>query len=114
MPVVIKNMDMPNTCLDCQFCFEIDEGIKACCSIMSDKNDSTMCREIDCKIGYCQDKPEWCPLEYEKVRNLLSEPFDKVEKSLKDIGISCRNDDGSVRNTLDVLKNCADKWNEMN
>lgn len=30
-------IDTPDTCLDCMFCFELDEGINACCSVMSDK-----------------------------------------------------------------------------
>lgn len=28
-------LDMPKTCLDCMFCFELDEGINACCSFES-------------------------------------------------------------------------------
>lgn len=37
-------MDTPETCLDCMFCFELDEGINACCSVMSDENDKGLCR----------------------------------------------------------------------
>lgn len=55
-------IDTPETCLDCMFCFELDEGIEACCSVMTDENDKTLCREINCKDGYCQNKPDWCPL----------------------------------------------------
>lgn len=56
-------MDTPKTCLDCMFCFELDEGINACCSVMSDENDKSLCRDIQCDGGYCQNKPKWCPLK---------------------------------------------------
>ena len=56
-------IDTPETCLDCMFCFELDEGINACCSVMSDENDKSLCRDIQCNGGYCQDKPGWCPLK---------------------------------------------------
>lgn len=56
-------IDMPETCLDCRFCREIDEGIEACCEVMDEPDDNTLCRMIDCKDGYCQNKPEWCPLQ---------------------------------------------------
>lgn len=52
--------NIPETCLDCQFCYELDEGIEACCSITNDPNDTSLMREIDEK--YCQDKPDWCPI----------------------------------------------------
>lgn len=56
-------MDTPKTCLDCMFCFELNEGINACCSVMSDENDKGLCRDIQCDGGYCQNKPKWCPLK---------------------------------------------------
>ena len=56
-------MDTPKICLDCMFCFELDEGINACCSVMSDENDKSLCRDIQCDDGYCQGKPDWCPLK---------------------------------------------------
>lgn len=56
-------IDMPGSCLDCRFCREIDEGIEACCEVMDEPDDNTLCRMIDCKDGYCQNKPEWCPLQ---------------------------------------------------
>ena len=49
-------IDTPKTCLDCMFCFELDEGINACCSVMSDENDKSLCRDIQCDGGYCQSK----------------------------------------------------------
>lgn len=56
-------VDTPETCLDCMFCFELDEGINACCSVISDENDKGLCRDIECDGGYCQNKPDWCPLK---------------------------------------------------
>lgn len=56
-------VDTPETCLDCMFCFELDEGINACCPVMSDENDKGLCRDIQCDGGYCQGKPDWCPLK---------------------------------------------------
>lgn len=55
-------IDTPETCLDCMFCFELDDG-DACCSVMSDENDNSICKDIQCDGGYCQNKPEWCPLK---------------------------------------------------
>lgn len=55
-------MDTPETCLDCMFCFELDEG-DACCSVMSDENDKSIYKDIQCDGGYCQSKPNWCPLK---------------------------------------------------
>lgn len=55
-------IDTPETCLDCMFCFELDE-CDACCSVMSDENDKSIHRDIQCDGGYCQNKPEWCPLK---------------------------------------------------
>lgn len=53
----------PENCLDCQFCYELDEGVEACCSIMDDDKDKSLMKEIDCEYGYCQGKPNWCPLK---------------------------------------------------
>ena len=53
-------MDMPDSCLDCRFCREIDEGIEACCEIMDEPSDSSLCRMIE---DYCQCRPNWCPLK---------------------------------------------------
>ena len=53
-------MDMPDCCLDCQFCREIDEAIEACCEIMDEPYDSSLCRMIE---DYCQCRPSWCPLK---------------------------------------------------
>ena len=54
-------MDTPETCGDCQFCYELDEGVKACCTLIGDEKG--LMKEIDCEDGYCQDKPNWCPLK---------------------------------------------------
>lgn len=56
-------IDTPEKCLDCQFCFELDEGVEACCSIADDDKDTRFIKKIDCEYGYCQGKPDWCPLK---------------------------------------------------
>ena len=56
-------IDTPENCLDCQFCFELDEGVEACCSISDDDKDTSLMKKIDCEYGYCQGKPDWCPLK---------------------------------------------------
>ena len=63
MSKAVLVMDMPETCLDCRFCREINEGIEACCEVMDEPNDNTFYRMIDSKNGYCQEKPHWCPLK---------------------------------------------------
>lgn len=56
-------IDTPENCLDCRFCYELDEGVEACCSISDDDKDVSLMKKIDCEYGYCQGKPEWCPLK---------------------------------------------------
>ena len=56
-------IDTPENCLDCQFCYELDEGVEACCSISDDDKDASLMKKIDCEYGYCQGKPDWCPLK---------------------------------------------------
>ena len=56
-------IDTPEKCLDCQFCYELDEGVEACCSISDDDKDTSFMKKIDCEYGYCQGKPDWCPLK---------------------------------------------------
>lgn len=56
-------IDTPETCLDCRFCYESDEGVEACCSISDDDEDTSLMKKIDCEYGYCQGKPDWCPLK---------------------------------------------------
>lgn len=55
-------IDAPENCLDCQFCYELDEGVEAYCSISDDDEDVNLMKKIDCEYGYCQSKPDWCPL----------------------------------------------------
>ena len=55
-------IDTPENCLDCQFCYELDEGVEAYCSISDDDKDTSLMKKIDCEYGYCQSKPDWCPL----------------------------------------------------
>lgn len=56
-------IDTPENCLDCQFCYELDEGAEACCSISDEDKDTSLMKKIDCEYGYCQGKPDWCPLK---------------------------------------------------
>ena len=56
-------INTPENCLDCQFCYELDEGVEACCSISDDDKDTSLMKKIDCEHGYCQGKPDWCPLK---------------------------------------------------
>lgn len=61
MSKAILVMDMPENCIDCRFCRETDEGIKACCEIVDEPYGSSLCRMID--SDYCQCRPSWCPLQ---------------------------------------------------
>ena len=54
-------MNMPESCVDCQFCYEYHEGIEACCTFTREPSNDDMYRTI--KEDYCQDKPDWCPLK---------------------------------------------------
>ena len=56
-------IDTPENCLYCQFCYELDEGVEACCSISDGDKDTRFMKKIDCEYGYCQSKPDWCPLK---------------------------------------------------
>lgn len=56
-------IDTPENCLDCQFCYELDEGVEACCSISDDDKDTNLMKKINCEYGYGQGKPDWCPLK---------------------------------------------------
>lgn len=56
-------MDTPETCLDCMFCFERNEGVEAHCSVVSGDEYSGFFRTIECEDGYCKSKPDWCPLK---------------------------------------------------
>ena len=44
-------IDTPENCLDCQFCYELDEGVEACCSISDDDEDASLMKKIDCEHG---------------------------------------------------------------
>lgn len=52
-------VDIPDFCMDCNFCREIDEGIEACCEMTVDYENNDCYRMID---DYCQSKPDWCPI----------------------------------------------------
>lgn len=77
-------IDTPETCVDCQFCYELDEGVEACCSISDDDKDAILMKKIDCEYGYCQGKPDWCPLKPLPEKKEYIVPIDNVE-SQKDI-----------------------------
>ena len=68
-------MDIPENCLDCQFCYELDEGVEACCSISDDDKDTSLMKKIDCEYGYCQGKPDWCPLNPLPKRKEITETY---------------------------------------
>lgn len=44
-------------------CFEINDGIDAQCSVVSGDEYNGFFRRIECAGGYCQSKPNWCPLK---------------------------------------------------
>ena len=54
-------MDETENCVDCQFCYEHDEGIEACCIITRYPDNDGTYREME--KDYCQIKPNWCPLK---------------------------------------------------
>lgn len=56
-------MNTPETCWDCMFCYELGDGVNAHCSVVSGDEYKGFFRTIDCKDGYCQSKPDWCPLK---------------------------------------------------
>lgn len=56
-------IDTPETCLECMFCHEFNDGIEAYCYVTDDNEDKESMREIQCEDGYCQGKPDWCPLK---------------------------------------------------
>lgn len=63
MSKTVLVVDTPENCLDCQFCYELDEGVEACCSISDNDKDTSLMKKIDCEYGYCQGKPDWCQLK---------------------------------------------------
>lgn len=70
-------LDTPETCVDCQFCYELDEGIEACCSITDDDKDKSLMKEIDCEDGYCKSKPDWCPLMDLPEKDDFDDPYEE-------------------------------------
>lgn len=57
-------IDTPETCVDCIFCQEYGIGSKkyAYCYVTNGDSENDM-KLIDCIYGYCQSKPDWCPLK---------------------------------------------------
>jgi hypothetical protein len=60
--IVVVNT--PKTCVDCIFCQEFGIGSRkyACCYVTNGDSENDM-KLIDCIYGYCQSKPDWCPLK---------------------------------------------------
>ena len=53
-------VEKPDACVDCRFCFEIDEGTEACCTLATHEIEQELYRAID---DYCQSVPLWCPIK---------------------------------------------------
>ena len=77
-------IDTPENCLDCQFCYELDEGVEACCSISDDDEDASLMKKIDCEHGYCQGKPDWCLLKPLPEKRLWGEYYNGNVKGWND------------------------------
>ena len=77
-------IDTPEKCLDCQFCYELDEGVEACCSISDDDKDTSLMKKIDCEYGYCQSKPDWCPLKPLLEKDDFDDPYDEYYTGYRD------------------------------
>lgn len=60
--IVVVNT--PEVCVDCIFCQEYGIGSKkyAFCYVVNGDSENDM-KLIDCIYGYCQSKPDWCPLK---------------------------------------------------
>ena len=77
-------IDTPENCLDCQFCYELDEGVEACCSISDDDKDTSLMKKINYEYGYCQGKPDWCSLKELPNKKNLGEIFNGNVKGWND------------------------------
>lgn len=74
-------IDTPESCLDCQFCYELDEG-EAYCSISDDDKDTSLMKKIE--YGYCQGKPDWCPLKPLPEKDDFDDPYDEYYTGYRD------------------------------
>ncbi len=52
--------EVHETCVDCRFCIELNEGIEAYCGLKNNQDNHDEFKEID--VSYPQDKPDWCPI----------------------------------------------------
>ena len=77
-------IDTPENCLDCQFCYELDEGVEACCSISDDDKDTSLMKKINYEYGYCQGKPDWCPLKPLPENDNFDDPYDEYYTGYRD------------------------------
>lgn len=82
-------LETPESCLDCQFCYELDEGVEACCSISNDDKDASLMKKIDCEYGYCQGKPDWCPLQPLSEKDNFDDPYDEYYTGYHDDWNDC-------------------------
>ena len=56
-------MDKPETCQRCMFCNSIVHGVDPFCKLSVDPEDDSYFRVIDCREGYDEAVPKWCPLK---------------------------------------------------
>ena len=77
-------IDTPENCLDCRFCYELDEGVEAYCSISDNDKDASLMKKIDCEYRYCQGKPDWCPLRELTSKKKLGEIYNGNVKGWND------------------------------
>lgn len=80
-------IDTPENCSDCQFCYELDEGAEACCSISDDDKDTSLMKKIDCEHGYCQGEPDWCPLKPLPEKKRICRPNQQCESKKNIIAV---------------------------
>lgn len=73
-------VDTPETCVDCIFCQEYGIGSKkyAYCYVTNGDSENDM-KLIDCIYGYCQSKPDWCPLKLLPEKKSTTAPVSNYE-----------------------------------
>lgn len=84
MSKAVLVIDIPEICIDCQFCCEFHKQTKACCSITDDDKDKSLMKEIDYEYGYCQGKPDWCPLMDLPEKDNFDDPYDEYYTGYRD------------------------------
>lgn len=79
-------LETPESCLDCQFCYELDEGVEACCSIMDDDKDKSLMKEIDCEDANGNGAMFLSTLKRERLRMKKSVTWTKCFRVLTGAG----------------------------